>query len=249
MTTGDASRPPSANATFKVSMKGSAGLVKTSRPPGRYGAIGRLSTSMMSILSSNHQPTIVPTRIASRLQRMRQRSSSRWSRNGISPRGVIVGGTARRLRLETLLILPREIGLGRARIPRDHPRIEVPRRRLVSPLFGEQTLFVERRRSARRFGIGLHDLIVHRRRGIGCRLFEAFADVKQRVRRAFVRRKDAQELAESESRGRQTAAPVLLQRDLVHLVGTRSGGVPRRTHRHARGVRIRLLLLLRTRFD
>jgi len=27
----------------------------------------------------------------SRLQRMRQRSSSRWSRNGISPRGVIFG--------------------------------------------------------------------------------------------------------------------------------------------------------------
>src|SRR6266511_5053359 len=156
--------------------------------------MGRLSISMMSILSRRTQPTIVPTRIASRLQRMRQRSSSRWSRNGISPRGVIVGGTARKLRLETLLILPREIGLGRARIPRDHPRIEVPRRRLVSPLFGEQTLFVERRRSARRFGIGLHDLIVHRRRGIGCRLFEAFADVEQGIGRALMGGKDAQEL-------------------------------------------------------
>src|SRR5881628_306747 len=196
MTTGDATRQPSANATFSVSMNGSAGLVKTRRPPGRYGAMGRLRTSMISILSSSHQPTTVPTRIATRLHRMRQRSSSRWSRNGISPRGVIVGGTARRLRSETLLILPREIGLGRARIARDHPRVEVPGRRLVSPLFGEDTLFVERRRSARRIGIGAHELIVHRRRGIGCRLFEAFADVEERVGGPFVRGEHAQEFPE-----------------------------------------------------
>ena len=77
MTTGDATKQPSANDTFNVSMNGSAGLVKMSRPPGRYGAIGRLRTSMMSILSSRNQPTIVPTTIATRLQRMRQRSSSR----------------------------------------------------------------------------------------------------------------------------------------------------------------------------
>src|SRR6267378_1950862 len=215
MMTGDATRQPRANATFRVSMKGSAGLVKMSLPPGRYGATGRLSTSMMSTLSSSHQPTIVPTRIARRLQRMRQRSSSRWSRNGISPRGVIVGGTARRLRPETLLILPREIGLGRARIARDHPRIEVPRRRLVSPLFGEQTLLVQGRRSARRIGIGTHELIVHRRGGIGCRLFEAFADIEEGVGRAFMRGKDAQELAEAQPGGRETATAILLQRDVV----------------------------------
>src|SRR6267378_3438379 len=215
MTNGDARRQPSANATFSVSMNGSAGLVKIRRPPGRYGAMGRLSTAMMSILSRRNQPAIVQTTIATRLQRIRQRSSSRWSRNGISPRGVIVGGTARRLRPETLLILPREIGLGRARITRDHPRVEVPRRRLVSPLFGEQTELVERRRGARRIGIGTHELIVHRRGGIGCRLFEAFADIEEGVGRAFMRGKDAQELAEAQPGGRETATAILLQRDVV----------------------------------
>src|SRR5207247_4143935 len=143
MTTGEPTTPPSANATFSVSMNGSAGLVKTRRPPGRYGAMGRFRMSMMSILSRRTQPRTVPTTIATRLQRMRQRSSSRWSRNGISPRGVIVGGTARRLRLETLLILPREIGLGRARIRRDHPGIEGPRRRLIASLLGKEALLVE----------------------------------------------------------------------------------------------------------
>src|SRR5882762_10493835 len=127
MTNGDARRQPSANATFSVSMNGSAGLVKIRRPPGRYGAMGRLSTAMMS---RRNQPAIVQMTIATRLQRIRQRSSSRWSRNGISPRGVIVGGTARGLRPETLLILPREIGLGGGRIARDNARVEVPRRRL-----------------------------------------------------------------------------------------------------------------------
>src|SRR6267143_4807406 len=234
MTNGDARRQPSANATFSVSMNGSAGLVKIRRPPGRYGAMGRLRTSMRSILSRRNQPTIVPTTIATRLQRMRQRSSSRWSRNGISPRGVIVGGTARGLRPETLLILPREIGLGRARITRDHPRVEVPRRRLVSPLFGEQTELVKRRRGARRIGIGTHELIVHRRRGIGCRLFEALSDVIHRVRRALMCGEDAEELSEAQTRGRDAAAPVLLQRDVVHLIGARTGGVAGWTDRSSR---------------
>src|SRR6266446_5368112 len=247
MTTGDATRQPSANATFSVSMNGSAGLVKTRRPPGRYGAMGRLRSSMMSTLSSSHQPTIVPTRIATRLQRMRQRSSSRWSRNGISPRGVIVGGTARRLRSETLLILPREIGLGRARIARNHPRVEVPRRRLVSPLFGEDTLFVEGRRSARRIGIGTHELIVHRRRGIGCSLLEALSDVIHRIRRALMCGEDAEELPEPQARGRDAAAPVLLQRQVVHLIGARTGGVAGWTNGSSgRSIRVSLL---RPRFD
>src|SRR6058998_1736730 len=242
MTTGDATRQPSANATFSVSMNGSAGLVKTRRPPGRYGAMGRLRTSMISILSSSHQPTTVTTRIATRLHRMRQRSSSRWSRNGISPRGVIVGGTARRLRSETLLILPREIGLGRARIARDHPRVEVPGCPLVSPLFGEDTLFVERRRSARRIGIGTHELIVHRCRGIGCRLLEALSDVVHGVRRALMCGEDAEELPEPQARGRDAAAPVLLQRQVVHLIGARTGGIAGWTDRSAcRGIWISLL--------
>src|SRR5438876_5114013 len=120
-------------------------------------------------------------------------------------------GTARRLRLETLLIWPREIGLGRARIRRDHPRVEGPRRRLVSPLFGEQTQLVQRRRSARRGRVGLHDLIVHRRRGIGCTLFEAFADIEEGVRRTLMRREDPQQLPEAQPGGRETATAVLLQ--------------------------------------
>src|SRR5262245_1151072 len=127
-------------------MNGSAGLVETGRPPGRYAAMGRLSSSMMSTRSSNSHPMIVPTRMAPRLQRMRQRSSSRWSRNGISPRAVILwelgAGGGARLRPEALLVLAREIGLGGPRISGDHTGVELPRRRSVAPLFGKAAQLV-----------------------------------------------------------------------------------------------------------
>ena len=45
---------------------------------------------------------------------------------------------------EALLILPREIGLGGARIPRDHARIEGPRQRLIPVLLSEDALLVQR---------------------------------------------------------------------------------------------------------
>src|SRR2546425_516497 len=67
---------------------GSVGLVNTSRPPGRSGAMGRFSTAITSTDCTMNHPTRVATTITSRLFRMRQRSSSRWSRKGISPRGA-----------------------------------------------------------------------------------------------------------------------------------------------------------------
>ena len=85
-------------------------------------------------------------------------------------------------------------------------------------------------------------MIVHRRRGIGCALFEAFADIEEGIGRAFMRGKDAQKLPEAQPRGRETAAAVLLQRDIVHLIGTWAGGIARGADRRScRGIRIRLL--------
>src|SRR6266566_5127933 len=150
------------------------------------------------------------------------------SRNGISPRFVIVGGTAKRtglLRPQTLLILAREIGLGRTRVARDQARIEGPRQCLIAALLGEQALLVQRGRSARRLRKRLHEMIVHRRRGIGCRLLEAFTDIEQRIRRALVGREDPQEFPKPQPGGRETAAPVLLQRDIVHLIGAGTGWI------------------------
>src|SRR5204862_1379042 len=136
------------------------------------------------------------------------------------------------LRPKALLILSREIGLGRPRVARDHARVEGPRLRLIAALLREDALLVERRRSARRLGIGLHDVIVHRRRGIGCRLFEAFTDIEQRIGRVIVGGEHAEEFPESQPGGGETAAPVLLSREFVHLVGDRLSSIARGTDRH-----------------
>src|SRR6267142_704968 len=172
--------------------------------------MGRFRTSMMSMRSSNSHPRIVPARMATRHQMMRQRSSSRWSRNGISPRAVIFGEAVGRLLPEALLVLPREIGLRRPRVGRNHPTVVVPRRGLVAPLLGEAAQLVQRGCSARRMGIALHKLIVHRSGRIGSRLLEAFANIVQRISSPLVRRVDPQELAEAKARGGGAAATVLL---------------------------------------
>src|SRR5213075_171056 len=103
------------------------------------------------------------------------RSSSRWSRNGISPRAVIFGNGSGgrggrggdRLRPEALLILAREIGLRRPRVGGNHPSVVVPRRGLVASLLGEAAQLVQRGCGARRIGVALHKLFVPRSGGIG----------------------------------------------------------------------------------
>src|SRR2546425_13054491 len=92
---------------------------------------------------------------------MRQRSSSTWSRNGISARLSRVSDTpAPRLpdpgpRLwsglppQALELVAREVGLWSARIVGDHPGVVRPRPRLVAALLGEEAQLVERRRCPR----------------------------------------------------------------------------------------------------
>src|SRR5881397_3875037 len=119
---------------------------------------------------------------------MRQRSSSRWSRNGISPRLFAVSGTttpttspppppappppppppppAEGLPSQALELVAREVGLVGAGIAGDDPRVIRARRRLVTPALREQAQLVERRRRPGRVRVVLHDLLIHRRRRV-----------------------------------------------------------------------------------
>src|SRR5947208_2925929 len=63
---------------------------------------------------------------------------------------------------QALELVAREVGLWSARIVGDHTGVVCPRPRLVAALLGEEAQLVERRRCARRGGIGLHDLLIHR---------------------------------------------------------------------------------------
>src|SRR3989440_9069985 len=169
-TTGDASTSPTTKANFRVIKKGSVGLVTRSLPPGSSGLIGSISSPMTSTCSTITQPTSVPTTTGSRLYKMRQRSSSRWSRNGISARLSGVSGTTHDrpagLAPQALQLVAREIGLVGARVRRDHPSVVGAGGRLVAALLGEQAQLVHGRRRSRRTGEGLHDLLIHRHRRI-----------------------------------------------------------------------------------
>src|SRR5438067_2182486 len=174
---------------------GSVGLVTRSLPPGISGLIGSISRPMTSMCSTITQPTSVPTTTASRLYRMRQRSSSRWSRNGISARLSGVSGTTHDgpagLAPQALQLVVREIGLVGAGVARDDPTIVGTGGRLVAPLLGEQPQLVQRRGRPRRVGIGPHDLLIHRGRRIRALPRERLAHVVQRIGRPLVRREHA----------------------------------------------------------
>jgi hypothetical protein len=72
---------------LKTIMTGSVGLVTISFPPApvRYGAIGCLRRLTIWKCWTSQRPSAKPTTMAASERRMRQRSSSRWSRKGISP--------------------------------------------------------------------------------------------------------------------------------------------------------------------
>src|SRR6266581_810287 len=171
MTTGDATNSPTAKANLSVMKNGSVGLVNMSRPPGKSGAIGVLRSPITSTRWTTNQPTSVPTTIASRLYRMRQRSSSRWSRNGISVREAGSGtgppereGARDVSAPQALQLVAGQVGLVRAGIPGDDPGIVGPRRLLVAPRFGDEAQLVQGGGRPRRVGMALHDLFIHRGR-------------------------------------------------------------------------------------
>src|SRR5881398_1582672 len=129
------------NANLSVMRNGSVGLVNLSLPSGSRGATGRINRPMTSACSAITQPTRLASRTATRLFRMRQRSSSRWSRNGISARLSGVSGTTHDrpagLAPQALQLVVREIGLVGAGIARDDPTIVGTGGRLVAPLLSE----------------------------------------------------------------------------------------------------------------
>src|SRR5438094_10112525 len=104
---------------------------------------------------------------------MRQRSSSTWSRNGISARLSRVSDTPAPPDAPTpapgpkprsglpppaLELVAREVGLWSARIVGDHTGVVWPPPRLVPALLGEEDQPGARRRGARRGRVSLLDL-------------------------------------------------------------------------------------------
>src|SRR5881409_3285544 len=145
---------------------------------------------------------------------MRQRSSSTWSRNGISARLSRVSDTpappdaptpAPRpsppsgLPPQALELVAREVGLWSARIVGDHTGVVCPRPRLVAALLGEEAQLVERRRCALRGGIGLHDLLIHRGGRIRVLPGKRLADEVERVGRPLVGGEQPQEFPKAQS--------------------------------------------------
>src|SRR6266571_2420925 len=225
---------------------GSVGLVNLSLPSGSRGMMGRINMRITSTCSTTTQPTRLASKTATRLLRMRQRSSSTWSRKGISPRFSRVSDTPapprpqpqtrERLPPQALELVAREVGLWRAGVAGDDPGVVRPRRRLVAPLLGEETQLVERRRCPRRSRIGLHDLLIHRGRRVRVLPGKRLTDEVEGVGRSLVGRKHPQELSKGLARRSISARPVLLIREVVHLLRPRA----RRADRHGRAAAARV---------
>src|SRR2546429_7412667 len=221
---------------------GSVGLVNLSLPSGSRGMMGRINMRITSTCSTTTQPTRLARRTATRLLRMRQRSSSTWSRKGISPRFSRVSDTPapprprpqtrERLPPQALELVAREVGLWRAGVAGDDPGVVRPRRRLVAPPLGEGAQLVERRPCPRRSRIGLHDLLIHRGRRVRVLPGKRLTDEVEGVGRPLLGRKHPQELSKGLARRSISARPVLLIRELVHLLPPPTRPVPRPADPH-----------------
>src|SRR3989449_1953742 len=139
---------------------------------------------------------------------------------------------------QALQLVAGQVGLVRAGIPGDDPGIVGARRLLVAPRFGDEAQLVQGGGRPRRVAMALHDLFIHRRRGVGALRGERLPDVEQRVRGSLVAGIDAQELAEPEPGGAEAATAVLLQGEVVHLRRARPDGVPGRTDPRPRAARV-----------
>src|SRR5262245_10744912 len=158
---GEASTSPTRNPSLKTIITGSVGLVTTSLPPRRYGAMGRLSRLTSWNCCTSQSPMAKPTTTAPRDRRIRCRSSSRWSRNGISPGGPVMGGGRRPgsapERLQPVAGQGGFVGLG---VLLHDPLVRLARLGGVLPPLRQEPEVVECRAGARRLGILVHDLAV-----------------------------------------------------------------------------------------
>src|SRR5437879_11724941 len=198
---------------------GSVGPVNLDWPSGSRGMMGGINRRITCTCSTTTQPTRLAKRTATRLLRMRQRSSSTWSRKGISPRFSRVSDTPppprprpqtrERLPPQALELVARAVGLWRAGVAGDDPGVVRPRRRLVAPLLGEEAPLVERRRCPRRRRIGLHGLLIHGGRPVHLLPGKRLTDAAERVGCPLVGRKHPQELSKGLARRSISARPVL----------------------------------------
>src|SRR3989454_2979830 len=148
--------------------------------------------------------------------------------------------TRERLPPQALELVAREVGLWRAGVAGDDPGVVRPRRRLVAPLLGEEAQLVERRRCPRRSLIGLHDLLIHRGRRVRVLPGKRLTDEVEGVGRPLVARKHPEELSKGLARRSISARPVLLIREVVHLLRPRARRIPRRADRHGRAAAARV---------
>src|SRR5215207_5978996 len=115
-----------------------------------------------SMTRKNEAPNATATAMSE--YAMRQRSSSRWSRNGISALGVLpIRPVAAACPLaERAELLARELGLVGARVVL-HQRLErLPRLARPTRLAHRKRVLVERRRRAAGLRVGAHDQRVGR---------------------------------------------------------------------------------------
>src|SRR2546429_8703090 len=221
---------------------GSVGLVNLSLPSGSRGMMGRINMRITSTCPTPPQPPRLARGTATRLLRMRQRSSSTWSRKGIPPRFPRVSDTPppprprpqtrERLPPQALELVAREVGLWRAGVAGDDPGVVRPRRRLVAPLLGEEAQLVERRRRPRRSRIGLHDLLIHRGRRVRVLPGKRLTDEVEGVGRPLLGRKHPQELSKGLARRSISARPVLLVPAPPHLPPPPAPPPPPPAHPH-----------------
>src|SRR3989442_1023919 len=136
--------------------------------------------------------------------------------------------TRERLPPQALELVAREVGLWRAGVAGDDLGVVRARRRLVAPLLGEKAQLVERRGRPRRSRIGLHDLLVHRGGRVRVLPRKRLRDEVERVGRPLVGWEHPQELSKGLARRSVSARPVLLIREVVHLLPPPTPPIPRR---------------------
>src|SRR4029079_15360283 len=195
---GEASTSTTRNPSLKTIITGSVGLVTTSLTPGRHGAMGRLSRLTSWNCCTTQSPMAKPTTTAPSDRRIRCRSSSRWSRNGISPGGPVMGRGRRPgsvpERLQPGAGQGGFVGLG---ILLHDPLVRLARLGVVLPPLRQEPEVVECRAGPRRLGILLHHLAVIGLGRIGVLRGIALPDEIQRVGGPLAGRVLAQQLAQA----------------------------------------------------
>src|SRR5512146_1999413 len=163
--TGSAMIPPTTSDVDIRTVNESAGCVITSFCPFRYGRIGFSRNRLALKWATTNTPIATPTPRAPMDQIRRHRSSSRWSRKGISSdflAAINPPGRTRLPRRQRLQTVDRQRRGVAVRILLHHPLPRRPRRRRVSLRHLRRAVLEQGRRRVGALGILLHDRKIHR---------------------------------------------------------------------------------------